>query len=84
MDSEVKNLVVTDRFGNGNFTYTLYCVDNATNAKYRYEVFANSIEFAMQFVGAYFGTMYDFMQLKANEVEMRLGKFPTYTVILSA
>lgn len=75
----IKNLPVSNRFGGGSHTYTLYCEDSMTGEQLKYEVFADSFDNALYSISVFFNTPYTYRVINNNEAELALGNYPNTT-----
>lgn len=76
-DTYIK-LPISESFGQGVFTYVLFCVDTENSNEFRYEVKADSLHEALRYAGEFLNTGYSFNALDETSLEVYFTQYSSY------
>lgn len=69
---------ITDSFGTGGYSYTLFCIDNVSGNQLRYDVQANTLDDALDYSKQYLNTGASFNILDNTSLEVYFTSYPSY------
>lgn len=86
MDSSLKDTYrrfpTSNVYGNGVYTYVLFCLDNSTGNRTKYEIKADCLNNALIVASQVFGQVYNYMVLDDTSLEVYFVSYPTYITYL--